>query len=80
MQDQLAHHYLKIYRLKLRMAEDGTTRPSPAGLQFFKRFVAALEGLDVNAPVKLATNAGMVRFTDARSGSLLAEVQIGEDV
>jgi len=80
MKDQSAQHYLRIYRQKLGMAEDGTTRPSAAGLEFFKRFVSALEDLDPDAPVKLETNAGAARFTDARSGLVLAEVQVEDDV
>jgi hypothetical protein len=32
MKDLPAQHYLRIYRLKLRMTEGGTTRPSAAGL------------------------------------------------
>jgi hypothetical protein len=79
MTDQTAQHYLRIYRLKLAMAEDGTTRPSAAGLEFFKRLVAALEGLDPNAPVRLENPRGTWRFTDARSGLLLAEVPPKDD-
>ena len=80
MKDHPAQHYLRIYRLKLGMAEDGTTRSSAAGLEFFKFFVSALEGLDPDTPVKLETNAGVARFTDARSGLLLAELTVEEDV
>lgn len=61
------------------MAESGTTRPNPAGLEFFKRFVAALEALEANALVRLDTNQGTARFTEARSGLLLGEVQIRDD-
>ena len=79
MTDHSAQHYLRIYRLKLSMAEHGTTRPSSAGLEFFRRFVAALETLDVNAPVRLETTQGTARFTDVRSGLLLAEVPLKDD-
>ena len=48
MSDQAAQHYLRIYCLKLSVAEQGTTRPSATALEFFRRFVAALEALDVN--------------------------------
>jgi hypothetical protein len=80
VQDHSAQHYLRIYRLKLRMAEDGTTRPSAAGLAFLRRLVAALEALELNAPVRLETTQEVALFTDARTGLLLAEVQIGGDV
>ena len=79
MTNQTAQHYLRIYRLKLPMAEHGTTRPSAAGLEFFRRFVAALERLDVNAPVRLETTEGTARFTEAQSGVLLAELQLKDD-
>ena len=76
MTNQTAQHYLRIYRLKLSMAAHGTTRPSAAALEFFRRFVAALEALDVNAPVRLEKTEGAARFTDARSGLLLAKTPL----
>jgi hypothetical protein len=79
MTDQTAQHYLQIYRLKLSMAKDDTTRPSAGALEFFRRFVAALEALDVNAPVRLETTQWAARFTDARSGLLLAEMPLTDD-
>ena len=61
------------------MAEHGTTPQSAAALEFFRRFVAALEALDINAPVRLETTQGAARFTDARSGLLLAELPLNDD-
>jgi hypothetical protein len=80
MKDQPADHYLRIYRVKLAMAEDGTIQPTAATLAFFRRFVAALEALDVNAPVRLETTQAAARFTDARSGMLLAEMQLKDHI
>jgi hypothetical protein len=79
LRDQTAQHYLRLYRLKLGMAEAGTTRPSAAGLEYFRRFVAALETLDLDALVRLETTAETARFTEARSGVLLAEVQLRDN-
>lgn len=79
MKDLLAQHYLRIYRLKSTMAERGTTRPSAEALESFRHFVVALEALDVNAPVRLETTQGAARFTDARSGLLLAEMHFEDD-
>jgi hypothetical protein len=62
MKDHPADHYLRIYRVKLAMAEDGTLRPTATALAFFRRFVAALEALDVNAPVRLETMQAAARF------------------
>ena len=61
------------------MAESGTTRPSTSALEFFRTIFAALEILDDDAPVRLDTTQGVARFTDARSGSLLAELKIGDE-
>jgi hypothetical protein len=80
MKDHPADHYLRIYRVKLAMAEDGTLRPTATALAFFRRFVAALEALDVNAPVRLETTQATARFTDARSGMLLAEMRLKDDI
>jgi hypothetical protein len=79
MTDQTAQHHLRIYRLKLSMAEKGTTRPSAAALKCFRRFVTALEALDVNAPVRFATTQDSERFTDVRSGLLLADVPLKDN-
>jgi hypothetical protein len=78
--DQTAGHYLKIYRLKLAMAEDGTTSPSVAGVTFFRRLVAALEALDTSTLVRAEATPSMARFTIAHSGLLLAELPIGDDL
>jgi len=80
MKDQPANHYWRIYRAKLAMAENGTIRPTAAAVAFFRRFVAALEALDVNAPVRLDTTQAAARFTDGRSGVLLAEMQLKHDI
>jgi hypothetical protein len=78
-QHRLAQYYLHVCRLRLVMAENGTTRPSAAGLQFFKQFVAALEGLERSAPVKLQIHDGVASFTDESSGTLLAQIRISDD-
>jgi hypothetical protein len=80
MKDHPADHYLRIHRVKLAMAEDGTIRPTSTALAFFRRFVATLEALDVNAPVRLETTQAAACFTDARSGVLLAEMQLKDDI
>jgi hypothetical protein len=74
MKDLPAQHYLQIYRLKLEMA-----RASPAGLEFSRRLVAALENIDADAPVRIETTQGAARFIDVRSGLLLAELPMGAD-
>ena len=79
MGDLTAHHYLKIYRLKLGMAENGTTHPSPEAIDFMKGLVAQLAAMDPSAPIRLEATSTAARFTDARSGKLLAVLQLTED-
>ena len=45
-----AHYYLRIYRLKLAMAEDGTTPPNPQWENFMRRLVAALTAMKPDTP------------------------------
>jgi hypothetical protein len=78
--DQTAAHYLRIYRLKLAMAQDGTTSPSVEGIELFRDLVEALETLDTGALVRLEATPGVARFTVAHSGLLLAELPIGDDL
>jgi hypothetical protein len=79
MQYRLAPYYLNIYRLRLVMAKNGTTWPSVAGLDFYKRFVTTLEGIDSNGPVKLEIHDGVASFTDVTSTMLLAEIRVADD-
>ncbi len=69
----LAHQYLRIYRLKLTMAEDGTTPPNPAWEDFMRRLVAALRAVDPNTPIRLDSTDGIARFINARTGQLMGE-------
>lgn len=76
MADLPAHHYLRIYRVKLAMASDGTTRPTPSAVEFMKRLITKLEGIDPGAPIRLEITAGVARFTDVKSGAVLAELPL----
>ena len=69
----LAHFYLRIYRLKLTMAEDGTTPLNPAWEDFMRRLVAALRAVDPNTPIRLDSTGGIARFINVRTGQLLGE-------
>ena len=68
-----AHYYLRIYRLKLAMAEDGTTPNNPRWEDFMRRLVARLKAVDPNTPIRLESTDGIARFTNERSGQLLGE-------
>jgi hypothetical protein len=48
-----------------------------SGFRVFPKVCGGARGaLDVNAPVRLETTQGLARFTDARSGLLLAELPL----
>lgn len=79
MQHRLAQYYLNVYRMRLVMVKNGVTRPSGAGLEFYKRFVAALEHIDSNEPVKLEIHEGVASFTAANFGTPLAEIRVADD-
>jgi hypothetical protein len=74
MPEQNAQHYLRIYRMKVGMAEDGITKPRQRSLEGMRALVAALEKLDALAMVRLDVTQAAARFIDVRSGSLLAEL------
>jgi hypothetical protein len=78
MADQPVRHYLWLYRLRLGMAEDATTRPSPMGLEAMKQLVAALSVMDADAPVRLESSGSSARFIDPQTGRLLAEFQLAD--
>jgi hypothetical protein len=80
MADLAARHYLKIYRIKLAMAEDGTTRPNAKGIQFIRDVVAALAPLDADTPIRLETSDTEASFRDAATGRLLARLLLVDDV
>lgn len=73
-----ADHYLRIYRIRLANAADGTTAPKPEFVDFMRTFVTSLEMVDPNTAVRLETLPGKARFTDAATGTLFAEIGLGD--
>ena len=73
MTEFAASHYLRIYRIKLANAQDGTTHPKREWTDFMRRVVAALELLDPNAGVRLEVSPTRVCFSDASTGAILAQ-------
>lgn len=78
--DHPASHYLRIYRIRLGMVDDGTARPSARGVEFMKQLVAALSTLDPSDAVRLQTTEQVARFTNATTGEFLAEVTLVDHV
>ena len=75
-----AHYYLRIYRLKLAMAEDGTTPHNPQWETFMRRLVGALRALDPQTPIHLESADGIARFSNAITGALLGEFRLSDAV
>jgi hypothetical protein len=71
--DLPAEHYLRVYRLKLRMA-----RASPEGMEFFRRLVDALSALKPDTPIHLETSQRKAVFKNALTGTTLAELRLGD--
>jgi len=77
---QPARHYLRIYRIRLAMAEDGTTEPKPEFVTFMRDLIARLEPLDPGTPIQLDTAGGIVRFKNATTGECLAQTSLFADI
>lgn len=76
MPDLPAQHYLRIYKVKLAMAMDGTTRPAQVAVEFMERLVRNLSEMDRTSPIRLEITGTTARFTDAKSGRLLADLAL----
>ena len=79
MADLSAQHYLRIYRIKLALAEDGTTHPSTETVDSMRRLVASLTALEADSPVRLEVVESTARFTDVVTGRVLAELRWAAD-
>ena len=75
-------HYLKIYRLRQRMAQSGVTKPSAEGRALIDRLVARLADLEPSLLCHLKeetdSKAGR-RITFVVEGQELARLQIDSD-
>lgn len=80
MTHQPAHHYLRIYRIRLAMAENGTTQPQPEYVTFMRDLITRLEPLDSSTPIRVETADGMARFKNATTGELLAQTSMVLDI
>jgi hypothetical protein len=75
MSELPSSHYLRIYRIKLEMAQRGTTDPKPEWVEFMRGLVAALESLDPAAEVHLEATRTGVYFSDTATGSIIAQFE-----
>ncbi|GEP40963.1 hypothetical protein BGE01nite_02540 [Brevifollis gellanilyticus] len=72
--DLPAHHYLKVYRGRVSLAERGISKPHPEVVDYMRRLVAAFQAMDPQAKVKLETRGSWVRFSVAATDALIAEI------
>ncbi|MDD5705109.1 MAG: hypothetical protein PHR35_04230 [Kiritimatiellae bacterium] len=75
MNEVAAQHLLGIYRLRLEMAESGTTHPAAGAVAGVRRLVAGLEAMSPDAKVKSDALPGKYTFRDALTGLLIAEIE-----
>jgi hypothetical protein len=80
MRHQPAHHYLRIYRIRLAMAEGGTTQPKPEYVTFMRDLITRLEPLDPGTPIRVETGDGIARFKNATTGECLAQTSMVTDI
>ena len=69
-----ASHYLKIYRLRLGMAERGVTNPRPDAIRFMRQFIAALERMLPDDLVEVACDSHYWAFYNGKTRELLADI------
>jgi hypothetical protein len=76
--DLPASHYLRVYRLKLGLAEGGTTTPAPEFVAFMRQLIENLADVDPSTPVELNTSGNEALFRNALTGSLLGRLRLSE--
>jgi len=73
MDDLPAQRLLKIWQLRLSMAERGVTNPPPYLMPHMRELVAGLAALDPEAPVRLERHGNQMRFIAAETGAIIAD-------
>jgi hypothetical protein len=70
---------LDIYRLRLKMAECGTTHPKASVVAGVRKLVAGLEAMAPDAKVEGDALPGKYTFRDARTGAMIAEIEFDNE-
>lgn len=78
MSEVTAKHLLDIYRLRLKMAETGTTHPKKTVVAGIRRLVAGLETMEPDAKVETDALPGKYTFRNAVTGALIAEIEFDD--
>jgi hypothetical protein len=76
-------HYLKIYRLRKAMMDDGITNPSAAGHELITRLVTRLASLDPLLPcelLKVTDSSGSALYRFVVSDEEIASIALDPDV
>jgi len=70
---------LDIYRLRLEMAESGTTHPKAGVIAGVRRLVAGLEAMAPDEKVEGEALPSKYTFRNARTGALIAEIEFDDE-
>lgn len=73
MSDLPVQHYLKLYQLRVSMAERGVTSPPPDLVSSMRHLIAGLSAQPPDAGVRLEMEGNRTRFIAATTGELLGE-------
>lgn len=74
MRNLPARHFLAIYQLRKRMAEDGVTSPPREIVEQVSCLITGLSGVDPDTPVGLEHEGEKVRFIAVETGEVLGEL------
>lgn len=76
MDDLPAQRLLKIWQLRLSMAERGVTNPPPDLIPHMRQLVAGLSALDPEAPVRLERHGERMNFIAAETGMVIDSIPL----
>lgn len=79
MNDLPAQHYLKIFQLRLSMAERGITSPSADVVVSMRQLVAQLAAIDPATSVKLEIHGSQARYMKEETGAIIGTINLWEE-
>ncbi|WP_156346528.1 hypothetical protein [Verrucomicrobium spinosum] len=72
-------HFLKLYQMRLSMAERGVTSPHPDIVTAMRQLTTSLSAQDPDAKVRLEIHGSRTRFIATATGELLGEFHHTDD-
>jgi len=79
MNEITAKQLLDIYRMRLKMAESGTTHPKASVVAGVRKLVAGLEAMAPEGKVECDALPGKYSFRDALAGAMIAEIEFDNE-